>query len=156
MITFDSVVTFSLGSIVGFIASELIKDRLARNRNIETLQIAEFNKGAAAFRSAFVDAIVLLRENIKTGDKMIGAILTEPITVSHEKAKIMFEPLLNRAELNGFNTTWEKYQNYEHDYFVSHPGQPPVTSATKKEYSQYCLDCIRELLSHAQPKIKIL
>jgi len=64
MITFDFGIGISLGALLGFIAREIIGDRLARNRAIEAIRITEFNKAAALFREAFVREVFLLRENI--------------------------------------------------------------------------------------------
>ena len=146
MITIDSVITFSFGSIVGFIASELIKDRLARNRNIETLQITEFNKGAAAFRAAFVDTIFLLRRHKEGASSLIRKIITDSVIVEQEKAKILFEPFLSKTDLPAFNVAWDTYINSRLNYgdINSNP--------TKVEEGQFCLDHIDNLLAYAKPK----
>ena len=117
MITIDSVVTFSLGGIIGFIASELIKDRLARIRGIEAIRIVEFNKGAAEFRAAFVDYIYDIRHSAPNDEFGMGfsgmkEIHTNTVERDHEKAKIRFEPFLDKSDLAGFNASWEKYRQW--------------------------------------------
>lgn len=113
-ITIESTITFTLGGVVGFIVSELIKDRLARIRGIEAIRIVEFNKGAAEFRSAFVDIIhsINKRGSQRGNDEwyfFLRELHTDEVDIRIEKAKILFEPYLTASELDGFNTAWKNY-----------------------------------------------
>ena len=118
MVTIDSIVTFSFGSIVGFIVSELIKDRLARTRGIEAIRIVEFNKAAAEFRAAFVDIIHVLRNanQMKTGDECFHTMKqfrSRDVNHTDEKAKIIFEPFIEKNDLPGFNAAWDDYYDWQ-------------------------------------------
>jgi hypothetical protein len=149
MITIDSIITFSFGSVVGFIVSELIKDRLARTRGIEAIRIVEFNKAAAAFRSMFVDDKYSIRQAIEDpssddqGLFLMWKLHKKDTIVAFEKAKIMFEPYIDSADLKGFNDSWINYiewmRHYQGDY-------------DNKEKTHEMLKHLDRLLTHANPK----
>lgn len=126
MITVDTVVVFSLGSFIGFITSELVKDRLARNRNIEAIQITEFNKAAAVFTAAFLDDVIFLED---TDPKEVSVALlsqaskerrlkesnelkAETSDTKHRKAMIMFRPYIAKSDLTGFDAAWSAYHEW--------------------------------------------
>jgi hypothetical protein len=54
MITFDLAISFSVGGVLGYIAREIIGDRLARSRTLEAIRITDFNKAATKLREAFL------------------------------------------------------------------------------------------------------
>lgn len=60
MITFDFGIGISIGAIIGFILREIIGDRLARSRNLETIHNAEFNKASTEFKEAFLPVYMAL------------------------------------------------------------------------------------------------
>lgn len=142
-------IALPIGAIIGWIIREIISDRLARDRALESIKITEFNKASAIFRTVFVDAIFLLRQNIQTGEQMVNYIITPEVLIIHEKAKILFEPFLTNLSLDGFNSAWEKYKDYENNYYMEflNPSQPifkrpepnPAKQESKKDFSQYCL-----------------
>jgi hypothetical protein len=75
------------------------------------------------------------------------------ILVAHEKAKILFEPFLDRKALAGLDDAWGKYEKSRETY------DQQVTSWSsnhdpeyKKDFSKYCLNHIDNLLSYAKPK----
>lgn len=147
MITIDFGIGISIGGTIGFIIREIIGDRMARDRALETIRITEFNKAASTFRVAFVNEIFLLQENIKMGTKMPDEIIYPNILIAHEKAKIIFEPFVSSTELESFNKAWENYKNCENTYYPKHMG------SYKAEKSKFYLDHINHLLQHAKPKI---
>jgi hypothetical protein len=139
MITIDSVVTFSFGSIVGFTASELIKDRLARTRGIEAIHIVEFNKAAATFYTAFLDEIIFLEDadpkevfiekfRKRESERRLteaNELKTETASMRHRKAMIIFRPYIDKLHLHGFDAAWSAYNDWpkhgDDDYdFKSH------------------------------------
>ena len=139
------------GGGLGYFIRLFIEHRLAIERNRDNIRIIEFNKGASAFRLAFVDTIVRLRENIKTGDRMVSYILEPQTITEHEKAKVLFEPFV--VDLVGFNTAWENYKNYEYNFFHKSEYFSPGRVSDRKDMSQYCLDQLNHLLEYAKPKI---
>ncbi len=90
-----SAVTFFAGLILGNYFS------IHRDRRIE------FNKSAAIFRDEFVDEMIEIRKAIETrdpgkqGDFFIFHFHGKSELLSHEKAKIIFEPYV--SDLKGFN-----------------------------------------------------
>jgi len=152
----SEVVIFSAGGIVGYLGRQLLEHKLAIIRNFQTIKTTEFNKAAATFRAAFVDAIYTLRRSAKYGNKTPGNILIESVFAEHEKAKIMFEPFLYGADLQGFNSAWDNYRNYQNNYCMGNGPKGPIDAdaiTTTEGMSQYCLDHINHLLSFAEPKI---
>ena len=141
------------GGIIGYIMRTLVEHHLAIERNKENIKIIEFNKGASAFRAAFVDAIVHLQENINTGNKMVDHIIEPNVVITHEKAKILFEPFLSDSDLQDFNSVWENYRNYENDFFQKNKYFNPGKVSDRKDMSQYCLEQILRLLRYAKPNI---
>lgn len=140
-------------------ASENIKNaslnhQLASSRNIEAIRITEFNKGAAEFRSAFVDTIYLLRQNKDSGSDFIKKIITPDALISHEKAKILFEPFIDESAFQGFTNAWDNYANCQFNYYAqvasSHDGVTPL-NADLKDMSNYCLIQIDNLMQYAKP-----
>ncbi len=147
MLTIDSVITFSFGGIVGFIVSELIKDRLARIRGLEAIRIVEFNKSAAEFRASFIDLIHILRnaKPMKTGDECFSTIRqfrTIEVNNAHEKAKIRFEPFIDKPDLPGFNAAWDDY--YDWQKHIKNKDNAVVPDFLSHIYA---------LLEYAKPKI---
>jgi hypothetical protein len=65
--------------------------------------------------------------------------------VSHEKAKIMFEPCLTATELKRFNAAWDAYVNCRISY-------DPDGTNTQSETAQYFLDHLENLLKYATLK----
>lgn len=121
----------------------------ASNKNaLDLMKRQEFHKGASIFRAAFVNEIFALRKNIKSGDAMVSAIITDNVLIIHEKAKIMFEPFLTASELSSFNDTWEKYKNYD---YTDIPFSNNITQINK-DMSNFCLEQINNLLLYAKPK----
>lgn len=152
MIAIDFGIGVSIGGVVGFIIRELIGDRMARDRALEAIRITEFNKGASAFRLAFVDVICLLKQSIEIQYKGSRNIVSPQVLIDHEKAKMLFEPFITSSDLQGFNTAWENYKNYEDNYLGQ--GKPFNSQKTsdRQAMCQYCLDQINYLLAYAKPK----
>lgn len=159
MITFDTVLTLSIGGIVGYIVREVIGHKLAITRTLETIKITEFNKAAAEFRIAFVDVVFILRKSERFGGHDTRNILNETALTVHEKAKIRFEPFLSSSALESFNIAWNNYRNYHNNYLKDKPlvlsdsqdvGQ--YCGNSSKEMSRDCLNHIDNLLSFAKPK----
>ncbi len=157
-ISFDNIIIFSAGGVVGSLAGFLLEHRLSRSRGIELIQITDFNKAAAIFRVALVDEIYLLRKNIINGNTFIDTIITDNTYIGHEKAKIIFEPFLADTEMTGFNNDWDKYKNCKTNYYLAqtppskHPVFHPVDVESRKDFSIYYLNHIENLLNYAKPK----
>ena len=150
MIILDLSIGLSIGAIVGYIVRELIGDRLARDRALESIRITEFNKAAATFRAVFIDQIFMLKQNIVTANEMVHSIITPAVLILHDKAKIAFEPFLSSAELEGLNAAWLQYFNSDY--------QPPKVYSPgnvtdRKELSSIYLRNIEKLLEFAKPRI---
>lgn len=149
MVAIEYIVTFSLGGIITFIATELVRDRLNRLRNIESLKLAEFNKAASSFRNAFDDVLILLRKNFREDRKtvMLDQIITHDVLDRQDKARIQFEPFLDKSSLNGFNAAWDAYEKYKENYNINMPDDFSIRYISLK-----MIDHIYEILDYAQPK----
>lgn len=146
-IQFSDVIVFSAGGFVGYLGRQLLEHKLAIIRNFETIKATEFNKAAAEFRAAFVDAIFLLRQNSRAGNVHPGNILNEPTVVGHEKAKIMFEPFLAATDLKGFDETWKTYRYGERNR-TDNVNDPSY----RQELCNIYLAHLEALLKYAEPK----
>jgi hypothetical protein len=146
--------SLSLGVVAGGLIVGFANHFLSKSRSIEAIRITEFNKGASVFRAAFVDIIYSLRQNSEMGSELIAKIITPEILLAHEKAKILFEPFLNKSELQGFNMAWENYVNCKYNYYTHLTSDPSAGSDNdRKQFSQFCLDHIDKLLNYAKPKM---
>ncbi|MGD0231575.1 MAG: hypothetical protein ABSC19_14680 [Syntrophorhabdales bacterium] len=128
----------------GTFLGAFITYRFALRLNRETLRITEFNKAAAAFRAAFVEVMYWFRQRSDVEGKMIPQILTDHVLVDHEKAKIVFEPFLEKTQLAGFNEAWEEYVQCR----VNYGGE----NSSRSDERQYCLGYINRLFGYAAPK----
>ncbi len=142
----------TVGGILGYLLKTQIDHRLAIARNYEVITINEFNKAAAVFRAEFVNEIFMLRKNIVSGDEFVSRIITDETFIRHEKARIIFEPFINISDLSGFSTAWEKYKNCEYSFFSQASTYNPANIINRKEFSQFYLNHINDLLYFAKPK----
>lgn len=90
------------GPITYWFSKKLIRE--SHRNNLVAIQLIEFTKAAAVFRAAFVDVEFDLHQNIEgiTQEK-ITKIFNRTTLIGHEKAKILFQPFLNKSDLVGFN-----------------------------------------------------
>jgi len=134
--------------LVGILAHWSSKKLLEQTHqnNLHVIQITEFNKAAAVFRAAFVNEMFLLRKNAEKGNQMPDEIIDRNILIAHEKAKIIFEPFVSTADLQGFNKAWEEYKNTDSAYCVQNMG------SYKAEMSNAYLTHIQNLLEYVRPK----
>ena len=130
--------TFLLVIVVAFLGAWLAHFFSKRRQRKD-----DFNKAAETFHAAFVDTINLLRQDLIVDLRMPFQIITVETLDDQEKAKIIFEPFLDRSSLEGFNNAWKEYERC------------PITycTKTKSEERQYCLDHIEKLLSYAARKV---
>lgn len=141
-----SIITDPLFAIASAATGFLFGHWFAQRRNMQIIRITEFNRGAAAFRASFVDTIFLLRRYKEGASGLIHKIINDAVIVEQEKAKILFEPFLNKTALPAFNTAWDAYVNSRMNYgAINH-------NPTKEEEGQFCLDHIDNLLTYANPK----
>lgn len=147
MITIADTVTFFFGGALGYLIRTLIEHRLALSRNIETTKIAAFNKAASSFRNAFDDVLVLLRKNFRDKTVMIDQIITPEVLDNHDKARIQFEPFLDKSSLEGFNDAWDAYEKYKENYNIHKPDDLSIRYISLK-----MIDHIYGLLDYAKPK----
>jgi hypothetical protein len=146
-----TVITDPLFAIPSAATGFLFGHWFAQRRNMQIIRITEFNRGAAAFRAAFTDVKLKLRDNSHTGDELFSRIITRDVRVEHEKAKILFEPFLSAEELISFNSQWDKYENCQNDFYQRDETYNNVNPGRKDE-SQYCLEQLEALLAYAKPK----
>ena len=146
--------SLSLGVVAGGLIVGFANHFLSKSRSIEAIRITEFNRGASVFRAAFVDIMYSHRQNSEMGSELIAKIITPEILLAHEKAKILFEPFLNKSDLQGFNVAWENYMNSKYSYYTQAPSSHlEGHSNDRKDFSKYCLNHIDALLSYAKPKM---
>jgi hypothetical protein len=136
----------------------LVDHRLALDRIKENIRITDFNKAAATFRAAFVDAQVLLRQNIISVQSLVTNIISDQVLIEHEKAKILFEPFIDDAHIVSFNDAWEKYKDYDNRYTIEvmfpsgRQYRNQLGNEEQKLVSEYCLTHMEGLLSYANRK----
>ena len=144
------IIGFGLG-IIGSFFGALFSHFFSEHRRKKE----EFNKAAGVFRAAFVEVIHLLRENMEDGKELISKILTAQLLIELEKAKILFEPFLDKTTLIGFNRAWGEYTECRHTqgrYNYSY-SDGRTSDEDRKARSRYCLDHIDNLLdNYAKPK----
>ena len=151
---FKNVLIFTTGGVLGFLLKTFLGHSLALSRIFQSIRINEFNKAAAPFRAAFVDEIHSLRSNSKSGDTDVYKIISDNTFISHEKAKILFEPFIPSDELEAFNCTWDEYKNYEYTFYTKlKTPYHPCNIEQRQELSNNYLNHIDKLLGFAQPKV---
>jgi hypothetical protein len=136
-------ITAGVGLVGVFIGSFI-----GRINSMAMIKRQEFNKGAAEFRAAFVDYIFKIRHTKNMTEADIGwhgmrQIHTETVEGDHEKAKIRFEPFIDKADLTGFNAAWENYQRWPEHF---------SDQDDKTDRKQTILTHIDSLLEYAKPK----
>lgn len=152
------------GPITYYYSQKLIAQ--THQNAIEAIHITEFNKAAAAFHAEFADVIFYLRRNIedpKRSKKYIFSIINTKDLIRYERALIIFEPFLDRRQIEGFRQTWKAYKDdmkaceQEH----ANPDDPANTDwishyvATSHEglnLNQKYLGHINSLLEYAKQK----
>ena len=139
---FINIITHPAISFVACLIGFLVGNRFALGRD----QRKEFNAAAITFRSAFVNEIRLLRENIVTGNKIPSNIIQPGILINHEKAKIVFEPFVSVARRSAFNDAWDNYKNSENIYCQQVPMENMGLNKFKKDLSNVYLVHINKLL----------
>lgn len=83
---------------------------------------------------------------------MPDRIISQDILITHEKAKILFEPFVPADTRVGFNTAWENYKNTKDIYsddpkaITNNRDYPPAISNLYLDNLNYLLD------EFAQPK----
>ena len=103
-----------------------------------------FNEAAARFRSEFSEEIYLLNNE----DADIYKILDEAVYAKHLKARIQFEPYLDKGKIKIFNQAWEKYFKYR-----NFEGQKiaPGSVTARNEERQKAINVLKDILFYAQP-----
>jgi hypothetical protein len=106
-----------IGSWAGGAISRSAALRAAESSNRNAMDIMarqEFNKAAAAFRAALVDEMYRLEHiDMSTSINCLAVMMerTDATTVAHEKARILFEPFIDKSGLPGFRKAWGIYTN---------------------------------------------
>lgn len=143
-----SIITDPLFGIASVATGFLFGHWFAQRRNLQAIRITEFNKGAAEFRAAFVDYIYAIRNtelpDADYGFAKMNKIHTPEVTCAHEKAKIRFEPFLEKSEIPGFNAAWEKYCAW---------GEPFHNQEDKSDRKPIVLGHIYAVLKYAEPSM---
>jgi len=118
MITISVIVSFSLGGLFGFILHEIIRDRFARSRNKESIQITEARQSAKNLRFAFAPTIAqlaLLRpRNVKVtvlkehdfpdiDDFLFAALPTQAIAIEEYRFAV------DDNEKKAYQKAWDEY-----------------------------------------------
>lgn len=106
MITFDNILVFSLGGILGYLLKTFIEHRLARSRSIETSEIKDFNEAKRRFRSVIAVEIADLRTRPHRFKD------SSHINILHT-AVIEFTPFLSKDRQVKLSRAWNEYKNHE-------------------------------------------
>lgn len=139
--------SLSLGFLAGTLIGAVATHYLTKSRNIEEKRVKDYNKAAETFRSAFDDTLVLLRKNFRDKTIMVDRIVTTEVLDRHDKARIQFEPFLDKSSITGFNAAWEAYEKYRENYNISNPDDMSIRYISFK-----IIDHIYALLDYAKPK----
>jgi len=78
---------------------------------------------------------------------MIDQIITPEVLDNHDKARIQFEPFLDKSSLEGFNDAWDAYEKYKENYNIHKPDDLSIRYISLK-----MIDHIYGLLDYAKPK----
>lgn len=84
----EFIIGLPIGAVVAWIIREVISDKLARDRALETYRITEFNKAAIEFQCAFIEVRQRLRDDPKAD---WFSILNSNVLLEHEKAVLRFK-----------------------------------------------------------------
>lgn len=144
-----SIVTDPLFGIASAATGFLFGHWFAQRRNLQAIRITEFNKAAAEFRAAFIDYIYTLRHTKSMTDADEGwfnmrEIHTATVEKEHEKAKIRFEPFIDKADRTSFDAAWEKYRHWPEHF---------TKQDDKTDRKDTVLKHLYALLEYANPKI---
>ncbi len=118
-----------IGGTIGFVGA-YYSYKWNRSVSLEAIRIAEFNKAAASFYTAFLDDVILIedtdpkevsvkliqRVSIERRLKEANELKTETMGVKHRKAMIMFRPYIDKPDLPGFDAAWSKYHQWTKYY----------------------------------------
>jgi len=105
------IISFSIGSIVGFFFKEIVRPfwdhKLARSRNVEAAQVSNFIGKYNAFHESFVPAMQSL---MKSGSSLKQIITAD--FLKHETAMLTFVDVLktDRERYNRFRKIWTEYE----------------------------------------------
>lgn len=130
-----------LGTLIGALLNHYFSNyRSSRGR---------FNIAADNFRAAFDDVLVLLSKNFREDSQtmMIDKIITPEVLERQDKARIQFEPFLDKSSLKGFNDAWDTYEKFKENYNINKPDDLSIRYISFK-----MIDHINELLNYAKPK----
>lgn len=112
----DSVITALLG-IVGTLIGVLLGFLLSNHTARQTIKRQEFNKAAADFHTAFIEAQRRLDESksfdiLNPDGERVRDILARFI-IEHERAMIKFRPYINKSDRTSFDKAWKEYYSQE-------------------------------------------
>ena len=112
MITLDPTISFSLGAIVGALATKIIDHFLAKSRTTEDRIIKDFNSAAERFREPIYTAL----QHVQAGKCHVTPILKS--SFNEQTAAIMrFLPFVIESERDAFNKTWSDYKQFYNEVF---------------------------------------
>lgn len=118
MITIDSVVNFSLGGIVTFAITEVIRRYLARLKTIEDANITNFIADYRTFKKVFIHALQLLARSDTSFLQVITAEFPK-----HDLAIQEFILELDGDRYDRLNAKWAEYKEVYEKWSSPHgPG----------------------------------
>lgn len=102
----DPAIATILGTIIGACLGYFLTKK--------TMEKQRFYEAAAAFRSAFVDEIIVCGEVFsgEVGERTIGDVIASALG-KHEKAMILFRPHVAKSQLIEFDRSWNEYSRQD-------------------------------------------
>ena len=109
----EFTITFSLGAIIGWIIREIVSDRLARDRSIETIRITQKMQAIASFRAAFAPtlAVIDVSKKVRTRGKLpsdIDSALWAALLNQATEIEL-FRPYIPPKKQAAYQEAWDKY-----------------------------------------------
>lgn len=109
----DTIAASIIG-VFGTILGVCLGYKFSINASLLAIKQQEFNRAAAKFRAAFIEAQRLLAKHYTydvaiNKDKPSVFEILDKFFVRHERAVIRFRPFLSDDVLRGFNKAWETY-----------------------------------------------
>ena len=126
------VIGILIGALLGGYVSWLITKRDTEHTILATFtlnRIQEFNKAAANFRAAFIDAVIFLKFDQPDTDNSMSDVhvndFLNNFTVQHLQAIIKFKPFLSKGERTSLDRAWDEY---------CHPEGKPKDKYEKRDF----------------------
>jgi len=106
VISADFVIALPIGTIIGWIISQVINDKLSRDRAIKIFEVTEFKKAAGDLRAAFAPAMVkfkLLSEVNAIKQMLEEELILQGVAIER------FRPFVSPDKQSAYQEEWENY-----------------------------------------------